>query len=127
MRLTRFENRLLTYNSFTFHFTSREAGVINVPMTTKQLDGVFTLIFDGDAVGKNKVVLAGTGICWLIFRLNCYLDSLGDFGYHRFQKYQFFGIPPQEPQCYDQPADYQFFKFLMGSGNQGVWQMPPDP
>ena len=89
MRLSRFQNRLLAYNAFTFHFATGESGVINMPVAAKKLDGIFTLIFDGYPVGKDKVILAGARICRLIFGLHCYLDSLCDFGYHRFKNINF--------------------------------------
>src|SRR5688572_2208745 len=64
-----------------------------MPVTAQKLDGVFTLVLDGDPVGKDKVILARTRICRLIFCLHCYLDSLGDFGYHRFKNINFLEFP----------------------------------
>jgi hypothetical protein len=93
MGLTGFEHRLLAHNTFTFNFSSGEAGIENVPVSPHQLNGILTLVLNGDPVCENIVVLAGTGISGLIFRLNTNLDTLRDFRYHTSQKYQFFGIP----------------------------------
>lgn len=90
MHLAWFQYRLLPYYTFALHFTSCKTCVVNVPVAAHQLNGVFALIFDGDAVRKHIVVLARAGIRRLIFRLHAHLYSLCDFRDHAIQKYQFF-------------------------------------
>ena len=85
--LAGFEHGLLAYHTFTFHFALGEPGIKDMPVSAEELDGVFAVVFDGNAVGKHVVVLARAGICRLVFRLYTYLDTLGDFRYHTVQKY----------------------------------------
>ena len=87
MCLTGFQNRLLAYYTLAFDFALTEACVKNVPMTTKQLYGVFAMVFDGNAIRKNVMVLTRTGIRRLVLRLHTYLYPLGYFRYHTLQKY----------------------------------------
>jgi hypothetical protein len=90
MCLPGLKHRLLPNNTFAFYFTSGKAGIENVPVPPHQLNGVLALIFDCNAIGKNIMVLTGTGICGLVFRLYTNLDPLRDFSDHTSQKYQFF-------------------------------------
>ena len=87
MCLSRFEDRLLAHNSFTFHFALAESGIEDMPMPAQQLNGVFAVIFNGDPVGKHIVVLAGTGVRRLILCFHTYLDPLCYFCDHVYQKY----------------------------------------
>src|SRR6478736_4066906 len=90
MGLTGLKNGLLADYSITFHFAFRKSSIVNMPMPAHQLDGKIALVFDGDAVSEDIVILTGTGIRRLIFRLHRYFYALGNFCYHQVKNIIFF-------------------------------------
>ena len=63
---------------------------MDVPMPTHKLDGELTLVFYGDAIGEYIVILAGTGIRGLIFRLYTYLYTFSYLRNHLIKNIIFF-------------------------------------
>lgn len=78
-------------------------------MPTKQLDGVFTLIFDGDPVCEYIVILTRTGIRWLVFRLHTDLNPLRYFSYHTTKNINFFEFGNPAPALVAIHAEIPFF------------------
>ena len=108
MHLARLKYRLLAYNTFAFYFAWRKAGIVNVPMPAQQLNGEVALILDGDAIGKNIVILAGAGVGGLVLGLHRNLYTLCDLSNHPLQKYHFFlfyNRPLQGSQIFDMPSE----------------------
>ena len=62
MILAWLKHGLLSHHAFAFYFPGSEAGIINMPMAPQQLDCEFALIFNGNAVGKHIVKLAGARV-----------------------------------------------------------------
>ena len=60
-----------------------------MPVSAQHLNGIFALIFYRNSVGEYVMVLAGTRIGRLIFRLHAYFDTLCYFRYHRFKNINF--------------------------------------
>jgi uracil-DNA glycosylase len=90
MGLARLKYRLLPDHAFTFDFPCREAGVMDIPVTSFQLNSEIALIFDGNTISKDKMILAGTRIGRLVFGLDGYFDSLSNFSYHSIKNIKFF-------------------------------------
>src|SRR5690606_29055891 len=90
MGLPRFKNRLLSHNTFAFYFTLVESGVVNVPVTTQQLNGIFTTVLNCDTVRKYIMVLARTGIRGLVFRFHTDFDPFCNFRNHTHSKISIF-------------------------------------
>jgi len=87
MRLAWLENWLLANDAFTFDFALSETRIKDMPVPPQQLNGKFTVVFNGDPVGKHIVVLARTGVRRLILSFYTYLDPLCYFCDHVYQKY----------------------------------------
>ena len=62
MCLSGFKHRLLSHNTFTFYLALAEAGIVDMPVAAKQLDGVLTVVFDGYPIGEYVMVLAWTRV-----------------------------------------------------------------
>src|SRR5690606_4349986 len=90
MGLPRFKNGLLPNNAFAFYFALVESGVVNVPVTTQQLDRILTAILNRDTVREYIMVLAGTGIRGLVFRLHGDFDPVCNFRNHTHSKISIF-------------------------------------
>lgn len=78
-------------------------------MTPEQLDCVFALILYGNPIGEHIMILARTGIRWLVFRLYTNLNSLRYFRYHTTKNINFFEFGHPGRGLVAIPAEILFF------------------
>ena len=78
MYLSRFQNRLLAYNPFAFHFSYGIVGIVNEPMPAVKLDGVVAVILYSNAISEDIMQLSRTGILRLVVGLYAHLNPLSD-------------------------------------------------
>jgi len=90
MGIPGFYHRLLSHNTVALNSSLMSICIGNEPMPFQKLYCVVAVVFDGDSVGKNVVVLAWTGVLRLVLGLYTYLHALSCSCNHTFQKYDFF-------------------------------------
>lgn len=92
MLLSRFQDRLLANNPFSVDLTNDAMCIVDEPLPSEQLDGMVTVIVNGNPVGKYKMRLCRTGIFRLIFRLHTNLYPSGCLRDHVIKNIKFFNI-----------------------------------
>lgn len=124
MSLARLQDRLLSDNAVAFHLAPGKTGIGDKPMAPEQLDGVFALILDRNAICEHIMILARTGIRWLVFRLHTYLNPLRNFRYHTTKNINFFEFGHPARSLVAIPAEIPFFVRLTGSFGQKIPENP---
>lgn len=66
MGLPRLQNRLKAHNTLALHFPGIAVGIHNNPVAAQQLNSVFTAVFNGNQVSKNKLVACRIGVIWQV-------------------------------------------------------------